>query len=172
MNVRKFFSWLQVRGLHELFEIGVVLKGINAVLELASGLLLLVVDVRGIVETLVEDHLVDDPHDFLATHIQGALQKLSPGAEVYSGLYLISHGAVKMVLVWGLLKKKLWAYPASLVVLAFFIVYQTYKLLQTHSIALLLLTIFDASLMYLIWREYHYMRKKWASSPSDAAGQL
>ena len=161
MSAARWLSWWKGKGLHDLFEIGVVLKGVNAALELLLGALLLFVDVRGIVETLAQNELVEDPTDFLATHLQAAVAKLPPGAELYSALYLLAHGAVKAVLVWGLLRKKLWAYPASIAVLALFIAYQVIKYLQSHSIALLLLTLFDAALVYLIWHEYRHMRRLW-----------
>jgi uncharacterized membrane protein len=48
--------------------------------------------------------------------------------------YLLSHGLVKVLLVAGLLREKLWAYPASLIVLSAFIAYQTYRYSSTHSI--------------------------------------
>lgn len=150
-------------GLHDLFEIGVILKGLNAALELVSGLLLLFVDVRGIIDVLIQNELVEDPTDFLATHLKAAVAKLPPGAEFYSALYLISHAIVKAVLVWGLLRKKLWAYPASIAILFLFIAYQSIKYLETRSIALLALTVFDAALMYLIWHEYSHMQNEWRS---------
>jgi len=148
--------------LHWSFEIGVVLKAISAGLELLFGLLLLFIDIRAIVQPFIDNELIDDPNDFLATHLQSAVANLSPGAELYSALYLLSHGIVKAALVGGLLRKKLWAYPASMVVLWLFIAYQTIKWIQTHSVALLLLTLFDLLLVYLIWHEYQHMRKQWA----------
>lgn len=148
------------RGLHQLFEVGVLLKGVNAVLELVLGLVLLFFDVSAIVQTLAQNELVEDPNDFLATHLNAFVGHLAPGAELYSALYLLSHGLIKVVLVWGLLRDKLWAYPASLAVLALFVVYQSITFLHTHSIALLLLTIFDLSLIWLIWHEYRRHAKK------------
>ena len=161
MNSGSMLTWWKGKGLHDLFEIGVVLKGVNAAVELLLGFLLLFVDVRGIIETLAQNELVEDPTDFLATHLQAEVSKLPPGAELYSALYLLSHGAVKAVLGWGLLKKKLWAYPASIVVLLLFIAYQVIKYLETHSIALMLLTLFDAALVYLIYHEYRAMQRLW-----------
>lgn len=148
------------RGLHELFEIGVLLKGINAVLELLFGSLLLFVDVQAIVEALIQNEIIEDPNDFLATHLHSIAGHITPGAEVFSGLYLIAHGVIKIVLVYGLLKNKIWAYPASLTVLALFVAYQGITWVRTHSIALLLLTIFDLSLIALIYHEYRARVRK------------
>ena len=50
---------------------------------------------------------------------------------------------VKVLLVLGLLRGKLWSYPASLVALVLFIAYQIYRFSYTHSPGLIALTVFD-----------------------------
>jgi uncharacterized membrane protein len=60
--------------------------------------------------------------------------------------------------VIALLKNKLWAYPWSLVVLGSFILYQIYRFTFTHSLALIVLTVFDLAVIWLIWREYQIVR--------------
>jgi uncharacterized membrane protein len=97
---------------------------------------------------------VEDPNDFLATHLQNFTSTISPQTQTFAALYLLSHGVIKAVLVVGLLRNKLWAYPASLAVLALFVAYQVIKFLSSHSIALALLTLFDLVVMWLIWHEY------------------
>jgi uncharacterized membrane protein len=149
------------RGLHDFFEIGVVLKAINAVAELVLGALLLFVNVGAIVESLAANELVEDPDNFLGRHLHMLAGTLSPHAQFVSALYLISHGLIKAVLVYGLLRDKLWAYPASLAVLSLFVAYQVITYLRTYSIALLLLTLFDLVLMWLIYHEYrHHARTR------------
>ena len=66
---------------------------------------------------------------------------------------------VKLALVIGLLKGKLWSYPASLIVLGLFIVYQLYRFSYTHGAGLIVLTILDVVVMGLIWHEYRLMRR-------------
>jgi uncharacterized membrane protein len=145
------------KNLHRLFEIGVLLKGANAVLEVVLGTLLLFVNVGDIVRAFAENALVEDPDSYLAHHIYGFASHFSAQAEFYSALYLLSHGIVKTFLVVGLLRRKLWAYPATLAVLGLFVVYQGIKFLENHSIPLVLLTIFDLALMWLVWHEYRRM---------------
>jgi len=74
---------------------------------------------------------------------------------LFAAAYLIVHGLIKLFLVASLLLGRLWAYPLSLWFLAAFIVYQCYRYLHTHSISLVLLTVFDLAVVFLIWREYH-----------------
>lgn len=151
---------LEEKELHSLFEIGVVLKGINAALELVFGVLLMVVDVSGIVQALINNALIEDPDSFLAVHLRSYADHLTPGAEFYSGIYLLSHGLIKIFLVWGLLRGKLWSYPASLAVLFLFVLYQTFSFARTYSIVMLLLTVFDLILMILIYHEYRRKTEK------------
>jgi uncharacterized membrane protein len=156
---RSFRRW----SIHELFEVGVVLKGLNALLELLLGVALLFVNVSALVQTLAQNELVEDPDSFLAQHLLGVAGSLSSSGQFYSALYLLSHGIIKGVLVAGLLRGKLWAYPASLAVLALFVLYQCIQLLGAYSTPLVALTLFDLVVMWLIWKEYRYVRQKWTA---------
>lgn len=77
----------------------------------------------------------------------------------FYAFYLLSHGLIKLLLVVGLLRGKLWSYPASLVALGAFMVYQVYRWSYTHSPGLLVLTVFDAVVMVLIWHEWRVVRQ-------------
>jgi uncharacterized membrane protein len=141
------------RIIHEAFEVGIVLKGLNAILEVVFGILLLFTNVLGLVHLLIADALIEDPDNFFAMHLR-VLANPSHAAQVYGGLYLLGHGIVKIVLVAGLLRKKAWAYPASIAVLSLFILYEAVQFLHTHSMWLFALTIFDLALVWLVWQEY------------------
>jgi uncharacterized membrane protein len=108
---------------------------------------------------LTQEELVEDPKDFVATHLLGWAQNLSVNAKAFYAFYLLSHGAVKILLVMGLLRNKLWSYPASLIVLGLFIVYQLYRFSYTHGAGLIVLTVFDVFMMGLIWHEYELLRR-------------
>jgi uncharacterized membrane protein len=152
------------KGLHEAFEISILLKGIGAASEALVGAFLLFSDhAIDIVRALVENQLVDDPDGFLATHFSSLLTVPTPAAQHFGGVYLLSHGIVKLALVIGLLRDKLWAYPASLLVFSLFIVYQVDRYFQTHSLWLLFLTVVDLVIMWLIWHEYRHRRAGTAS---------
>ena len=145
--------------LYRLFEIGVILKGVNAFLELVTGALLLFTPgLNDIVLTMVQNELIEDPDDFFATHIRSFLLQ-NPHVQLYGGVYLLIEGAVKAFLVVGLLRGKAWAYPAALSVLSLLVLYQGVLLLRHYSIPLLLLTLFDIALVALIYHEYRFMSK-------------
>lgn len=145
---------MKEKGIHEVFEISIVLKGVGALLESVLGAVLLYSNsVLDIVRAMLENELLDDPTDFLTNHL-GTFLNPSPEAQHFGGLYLLSHGVIKLVLIVGLLRDKLWAYPASLAVFALFIVYQLERYLRTHSVWLLVITAIDLAVMWLIWHEY------------------
>lgn len=155
------------RRIRQVFEISILLKGAHALTECVGGLLLAVVStdtIKNLVNTLTQSELIDDPNDFVATHLLELAQSLTVSTQDFYAFYLLSHGLVKVLLVVGLLRNKLWAYPASLVVLGLFIVYQLYRFSYTHGIGLIVLTVFDVFVIWLIWHEYRLVRRHLASS--------
>lgn len=153
---------MQERRIHQLFEVSVLLKGAHALVECAGGLLLAVTSnatIAGWIEWLTQDELHEDRGDFLASHLIAWSQHFSVQSQNFYAFYLLSHGAVKIALVAGLLMRKLWAYPASLVVMGLFIAYQLERYTRTHGIGLIVLTAFDLFVMVLIWHEYRLLRR-------------
>jgi hypothetical protein len=104
---------------------------------------------------LTAHELSEDPHDLIARYLLHTTAHLSHGTTVFGAIYLLSHGIAKIVLVALVLKDKLWAYPWLIGLLLAFIAYQLYRITAVHfSIGLTLLTVFDAFLVWLTWREY------------------
>ncbi|MCR4281302.1 MAG: DUF2127 domain-containing protein [Candidatus Kaiserbacteria bacterium] len=146
--------------IYDVFVGAVVVKGLNAILEIVLGTLLLFTDfVEDVVSILVQKELIEDPNSFVATYIQSLLST-TPQVQSFGALYLLSHGIVKVFLMIGLLRNKLWAYPSTIVVLALFITYQMVRFLNTHSILLIFLSIFDALVVWLVWHEYKRLKQK------------
>ena len=154
------------RRIHQIFEISVLLKGAHALIECIGGLVLAFVSssaIASLVNTLTQEELIEDPNDFVATHLLSLAQNFTVSSQHFYAFYLLSHGLIKVFLVIGLLRNKLWAYPLSLVVLGLFIVYQFYRYSYTHGIGLIVLTVFDVIVMALIWHEYRLVRRHLAS---------
>ncbi|NTG49329.1 DUF2127 domain-containing protein [Agrobacterium rhizogenes] len=150
------------RRIHQLFEISILLKGAHALIECIGGLVLALISTDTIVRLvnlLTQDELIENPNDFIATHLLSWAQNFSLASKHFYAFYLLTHGLVKVLLVIGLLRGKLWAYPASLAALGLFIVYQLYRFTETHGVGLLILTAFDLLIMVLIWHEYRLVRQ-------------
>ena len=157
--------------IHRIFEVSILLKGAHALIECIGGLALALAStasIAGLVNRLTQEELIEDPNDFIATHLLGLAQGLSVNSKHFYAFYLLSHGIVKLALVAGLLRNKLWAYPVSLVVLALFILYQIYRFYYTQSVGLIVLTVFDVIVMVLIWHEYGLMRRHHTVTPKSA----
>lgn len=148
--------------IHRIFEVSVLLKGAHALIECVGGLALALASttsIAGLVNRLTQEELIEDPNDFIATHLSSLAQGFSINSKNFYAFYLLSHGIVKLILVIGLLRNKLWAYPVSLVVLVLFIMYQIYRFAYTRSVGLIVLMVFDLIVMVLIWHEYGLMRR-------------
>ena len=148
--------------IHQIFQVSVLLKGAHALIECLGGIALALVSTNSIanfVNAITQDELIKDPNDFVATHLLTMAHNFSVQTQHFYAFYLLSHGIVKVALVVGLLREKLWAYPASLIVLTLFVLYQLYRFSYTHGLGLIVLTLFDIVVMGLIWHEYGLMRR-------------
>jgi uncharacterized membrane protein len=146
-----------------LFKVSVILKGIHSIIEIIGGFLALFITQNFIIQTVLKithDEIGEDSKDFLANYLIHASQNFSISSKYFVSFYLLSHGIIKGILVIALLKKKLWAYPVSIFVFGAFMVYQMIRYTQTHSIWLIVFTIFDAIVLWLIWQEYKKIEKQ------------
>ena len=151
---------IQEKNIRRIFIVSVLLKGFNATLEIVGGVLFLFTGaVTSIVQFLVQGELIEDPGDFIANSIQHYLPYFSEHSQLFATFYLLSHGVIKIFLVVGLLRNKLWAYPSAIVVYFLFIAYQLYRFTYTHSVFLVLLTVFDLFVIWLTWHEYKVVKK-------------
>ena len=159
--------------LDRVFEIGIILKGINGLAELVGGLLLLFAtpgSIRRLAVVLTQGELSEDPHDFIARHLLHTASGLTGSAVLFGAVYLLLHGGVKVGLVIALLLNKLWAYPCTITVLWIFIGYQLYRIVLQPSLGLVALTVFDAVIVVLTWREYRRQRRSPERPPATTDG--
>ena len=153
---------MREKRIHQIFTISVTLKGLHALIEIVGGLALAFTSTATIVawiDRLSQGELVEDPNDWIARKVMEFGQAFSVERHHFYAFYLLSHGIIKGALVIGLLREKLWAYPASVVVFGAFIAYQLYRYSFTHDFTLILLSIFDLFVIYLTVHEYRLLRK-------------
>ena len=149
--------------LDRTFQVAIIAKGLDGLLEMAGGLLLLLVTpatINRIVGAVTQHELSQDPNDFIATHAIHYARGLDRGTVVFGAVYLLSHGVVKVVLVAALLRNRIWAYPWMLGFLGAFIVYQVYRMTFAPSLGLAALTVFDLIVAWLTYREYQRHRPR------------
>ena len=162
-SLQNFIRMLSRRGVREvLFLVSVWLKGLNALSELIGGVALFAMSppfILHVVRFLTQDEIAEDPRDLIANALRHAAGRLTFATEHFMAIYLLVHGAVKLVLVWALLARVLIAYPASIAVFAGFIVYQLYRYTFAHGAGLLALSAFDLLVIGLILLEYRALRQ-------------
>jgi len=160
---------LTEKQIHLLFKIGVLIKGIDGALEAMAGFALLFTTttlLRNLVDWLTQGELQEDPTDFVANHLVDFFHQLSISTKHFASIYLLVYGIAKIGLAAGLLRGKLWSYPAALTVLGLFFCYQMYRLSHNHSIGLALLSVIDLVVLVLIWRDYNYVKARVAGKKS------
>jgi uncharacterized membrane protein len=151
-------SWYHPSSLlDKVFEGGIIIKGVTGALEFLGGLLLFFVDPAAIYQFLVavtQKEIVEDPRDIFSNFLLNSTQHLG-GSRTFLIVYLWIHATIKLIAVIGILRNQLWAYPFSLITLGLLMLYQIYSIIFVEpAIGMILLTIFDVFILWLIWREY------------------
>jgi uncharacterized membrane protein len=123
------------RLLHWLFEASLAIKGFLCAAETLAGLGLLLT-----------------PNPLIA--------RLVFCIQHFYAWYLLAHGGLKLTMVFMLWRRVLWAYPAAMVVLTGFVIYQTYEFVHAGSPFLLVLALFDLVMIGLVWQEWRALRGK------------
>jgi uncharacterized membrane protein len=132
--------------IHVAFEIGVTLKGLNGLLELIGGILLLVF-----------------PPTAIQRFVVGLTQhEISRDDRAFAAIFLLSHGVIKAVLVYALIKEKLWAFPWAIGVFTAFGIYQMYRYVVHPSGWLIALTVLDVFVILLTLAEWRRVGREHA----------
>jgi uncharacterized membrane protein len=88
-------------------------------------------------------------------------------SQTFAAWYLFSHGVIKLVLVVAVLTNQVWAYPAFIVAMIGFILYQVYRMTFDVTFIMVAITVLDLIVLFLAWHEYSLLRRQRQHS-SDA----
>jgi len=156
-------------GLDRAFEITLLYKGIDGLLETISGIAFLFIKPEFVVR-LAHGIVGYHPHNFIGKHILESAQHFGKGAAIFAALYLLSHGVVKVVLVAAIWREKLWAYLGLIIVTAAFTLYQLYDIIfRKPTFSFIALTLFDFLVIYLTAKEYTKQKDRFAKRGKVAA---
>ena len=149
--------------LGDLFQISIFLKGLEGILEIISGGLL-VYSVKTdkltqFVLKITEHELTQDPNDFLANKLVEIVQNINPGIS-FGMVYLLIHGIIKIFLSIMLLKRKMWAYPLAIYIWFTLAILLLIKFFTTWSMIYLILSIFDFGVGWLTIIDYKKVKIK------------
>ena len=146
---------------HKSFEIGILIKAIDGILEMIGGILLIFLNpykLNNLLVWLTQHELSEDPRDVVANFMIRLGSKFTISTQYFGVFYLTSHGIVKLILIILLWKRKPWAYPLTIVSLILFIIYQMYRFTLQPSSGLIILTIFDIVMIILTFIEYRRIK--------------
>jgi len=149
------------RLLRDAFRTGITMKGVDGLLEALGGVLLWFIKPPAMgraLRVLSLHELSRDPHDFIGIHLLHISARLAHSDPTFASIFLLTHGLTKAALAVALWLNELWAYPLAIFVFSLFSAYQIYRFSHTHSIALLVITVFDVSIIWLTWEEYGVQR--------------
>ncbi|WP_295122239.1 DUF2127 domain-containing protein [uncultured Leifsonia sp.] len=150
------------RVLDLVFLLGVLFKGLDGLVEVVGGALLLFVTpakVQSAAQAATSGELAEDPHDLIANLVLHGVAHLQHGSLVFAAVYLLVHGIVKLAIVIALLVGSRRIYPWAMAALGAFLIFQIYELVTRPSIGVAVLTVFDAIIIWLTWREWRRGRE-------------
>jgi len=146
-----------------LFKISLFIKGVNAIGDLMAAIVIWFTSKAVLIIfilDLFQNELSDNPKDYIANFIVNSAATFAVSSQYVLSIYLFIHGVIKMFLLICLFKKKLWAYPTSIIVFSLLIGYESYIFYFNHSLWTLSFTLFDILLVLLTGHEYGVLRKK------------
>lgn len=153
---------IEERYIHLVFRISLWLKGLIALTEILGGIAAFFLTHTLLVQAadiVTQGELREDPHDLVANYLLHFVKNLSISTQHFFGFYFIGHGVIKLWLIVGLLRDRLWYYPTALIIFGLFIVYQINRFIRTHSAWLLIITAIDLAVIGLTWHEYRYLHR-------------
>ncbi|MDB5184179.1 MAG: hypothetical protein JWO07_860 [Candidatus Saccharibacteria bacterium] len=154
------------------YRIGVGIKGLDGLAELVAGIELLVSPgvlhriLTGVVTHAQQHH--GTIYHFVEVYVARLDKDLSHSGVLFLVIFLLGHGIVKLVLVYCLFRRIVWAYPYALIVLVLFMIYQVYVIiLDPGSLGLWFFLVLDIVIIYLVYGEWKDLKEKVVEKVSE-----
>lgn len=140
--------------LRKVFKITLYMNGIIAILDILAGFFF---SYTGIITPILIK--VSHIHGVIGS-VSNFILNMSSRVQIIGAFYFFSHGIVKLLLVWGLLTVRLWAYPISIIFLGGFSLYQLYEIIFVEFSGIItFFMIFNSIVTLLIIDEYKRIKK-------------
>ena len=132
-------------------------KSIFAFVEFLSGLLLIFIPLD-LIKSTIQHLAASIAFAPLSSMFTNAGERLTSDATLFAVIYLLLHGALKLVTLALLWRKILWSYPLSIVLLVGFITYQMFEFFNHGAISMLVLCVVDLVMIALTLLEYRKLK--------------
>lgn len=149
------------------FYIVLVFKTLTSLMELIGGILMFIIkhdNLKNLINTIALPELQRDPNDILMNSLIEFGKDFSIGSQYTVALFMIVQGSAKLIVIWLLIKKKVWAYPLAAAVFFAFITYEIYSFINNNSLIVLGATLIDVAFIVIIILEYRLMKKEQTKS--------
>ena len=143
-----------------VFDFALLLKIVNGIFEMAAAFLILVIPpsvVLRLAEYVTSGEIAEDPNSVFATTVRDTAHTFAVHTHYFVALYLVLHGAIKVVLVAQIFAKKRRAYPLFMLALAFFGSYELF--LGATRLELLLYIVASLDYILLLLTAHEYRRR-------------
>lgn len=112
-----------------------------------------------LLHTVMSHELDEDPSSIVFHFFNSFFQTHPFTVTHFIAIYLIFWGVVDVVLSINLLMHKRWAFPVSLYLILFFVLYEIFRFFHTHSFVLLSVIVVDIFIFWFILREYKKVKR-------------
>ena len=140
-------------------------ESIFAFVEFLSGLLLIFIPLD-LIKSTIQHLAASIAFAPLSSMITNAGERVTSDATLFAVIYLLLHGALKLVTLALLWRKILWSYPLSIVLLLGFITYQMFEFFYHGAIPMLALCVVDLVMITLTLLEYRKLKAQLSKGQS------
>ncbi len=143
------------------FRISLFIKGFDGVMQLIGGTLLLFIEPQtlGSWMNFLTRHLFSsNPNNVVAHFLQHQAENLSVSTTLIVSLYMLSHAVIKLGLVYGLLKEKLWVFPFAFVGFGIILSIEAYRIIFHFFWGVCILMSFDIFVLTMVILEYRKLK--------------
>lgn len=145
-----------------LYTFSILAKGFDGTVELLIGIWLLLwpASLHGLLEHMygVEAGWHSTLGHLMAQGTERLDHELYGGVLTMAILFFISHGVIKLILVYALIKRIMWAFPWALGALGLFLVAQVYVLWKQPTLGMAFLAFLDAAIIVIVWGEWQKLK--------------
>ena len=140
-------------------------ESIFAFVEFLSGLLLIFIPLD-LIKSTIQHLAASIAFAPFSSMITNAGERVTSDATLFAVIYLLLHGALKLVTLALLWRKILWSYPLSIVLLLGFITYQMFEFFNHGAIPMLALCVVDLVMITLTLLEYRKLKAQLSKGQS------
>jgi len=144
-----------------IFRLGLIVKGVDSLFEVIGGMILTTPTKLARYILIVSQHEAFRHHTALAGRLDRLADATTMHPSMGEAVYLIVHGAAKIVLILAIARGFRWGYLGFMVILSMFALIEIVRACAAREIVTGLLGAFDVGVVFVIYREYltHFVKR-------------